>query len=901
MSILLLSTKLFFPPPVKNLVIRPRLLAKLDESLSSSCRLAVVCAPAGFGKTTLVSHWVTHTKSVEGHPAPSAAWLSVDEGDNDMIVFWTYAITAIQTQKRSIGKRALTLLQASHLSNPEAILSLLVNDLVEIPDDFILILDDFHLIRTPVIHQSLSYLIEHAPSNFHVLILSRVDPPLPLALLRGRGQLLEIRLSDLRFSNKEALTYLNDHMRLTLQEGDVVTLNTKTEGWAAGLQMAGISLHGRYDASLFIQTFSGSNRYILDYLTDEILDRQPAEIQTFLMQTSILENLSAPLCDAVIDAPGASQAVLEQLERNNLFLMPLDQERRWFRYHHLFAEILRLKLSQTDPSRVPDLRKRAARWFEAHDRFEEAVFYLHAAGATQDLAFLIDGHALQLIKQGQVISLRQWVQFLPEDLSKSRPWLCILRAWSFTSRAELAEAEPWLDRAEALIRQMGTGEQPGEMLGIVYALRTEILHTRGDIAGTIEIAQSALALLDVSNLPVRASVYYSLGRAYYTAGELDRTLWVWSDFLPICQEVKIYNMYAPIESMRCNILANLGKLQEATNLYQQAIAYMIDHDIERFFIAGNLYNGLAMMAYQKNDLEQANQLATEGLKQNRPWGNLNAVCVSLAYRAQIEIALGNLDGAWADLQEISRIEKTYTPYFDACSIFLACRLRFHLAKGDWSSIEDLIRESGLRPDDPLNFPRELDHMILCRVLLAQGCYIEGDSMLQRLAEATRSGGRFGRLIEILNLRAVALHAAGKISEALLALRDSLDLAEPEGYVRTFLDLEQPMAQLLVLAAQNGIHPEYTARLLADFPTATATPATAVNFRKQNLALREPLSRRELEVLQLIATGLANKEIAHRLSISLRTVKYHSTNLYTKLDVNTRAQAIQKAFELGILE
>jgi LuxR family transcriptional regulator, maltose regulon positive regulatory protein len=896
----LLATKLFIPPPGKNLVIRPRLLEKLAESLQPTCRLTLVSAPPGFGKTTLISTWVKILKASRDHPSPSVAWLSLDESDNDPVIFWSYIVTALHTQQKEIGKQALTLLQASQ-PDQETALTLLVNDLTINPDSFILVLDDFHLIRTPTLHQSLAFLINHAPPQFHLVILTRTDPPLPLALLRSREQLLEIRLADLRFSNEEAEIYLNDRIRLSLPEDDITTLNVKTEGWAAGLQMAGISLLGRDDASHFIQSFSGSNRYILDYLTDEILDRQPEDVQTFLLHTSILEKLSASLCDAVVGGSSNSQALLDQLEKANLFLVPLDQERSWYRYHHLFAEILRLKFSQTSPDLVPILQKKAAWWFETNSMLEDALFYLHAAGEPLELARLIDQNVLQEIQKGAAQIFRKWIQYLPEDLILDRPWLCTLKAWLYTSQAELAEAEPWLNRAEDLIQQKKSGEPVGELLGIIYALRTEILHTRGDISGTIETAQRALELLGPYHITTRGSVHYSLGRAYYATGDLDRTLQVWSEFIRLNQKSGLYNMYAPIMSMRCHILTIQGKLRAAISLDQQVIDYMVGQDIERFFIAGNPYYGLGMMAYQQNDLERAYKLITEGLKHNQRWGNLNAISVCLAYRVHIQIALGDLENAWVDLQEVTRIEQMYTPYFDARSIFLTCRVRFELEKGDLPAAMSLVHESGLRSDEPPSFLHEQDHITLSRVLIAGGSFTEAEGFLHRLAEAARSGGRFGRLIEIQNLRAVALHALGKTSEALQTIKSSLDFSEPEGYMRVFIDLKDPMAQLLTLAVQKDIHPEYARQLLAAFPPYVTTSTAAImNVQKKNLALIEPLSRREIEVLQLIADGMANKEIAQKLNISLRTVKYHTTNIYAKLNINGRAQATVKAREMGLL-
>jgi LuxR family maltose regulon positive regulatory protein len=897
----LLATKLFIPPTGKNLVVRPRLLEELDGCLQPGCRLALVSAPPGFGKTTLISNWISHLKSSKHRPPLSIAWLSLDHADNDLVLFWTYLITALQAVEQGTGRQALSLLQTPPPPNLEGALTSLVNDLVRLTGPAVLILDDYHLVRDPEIHRSLASLIDHVPQDFHLLILSRTDPPLPLALLRGRGQLLEIRLGDLRFSNEEATTYLNDGLKLALPEKAVGTLNAKTEGWVAGLQMAALSMQGRQDSSQFIQTFSGSNRYILDYLTDEILDRQSAEVRTFLLQTSVLERLSAPLCDGVIDRPGTAQALLGQLEKANLFLMPLDRERHWFRYHHLFADILQAKLTQVDPELVPVLQKRAAEWFEKNGMLEEAVFYTHAARDEDGLVRLVEQNALPLIRKGRVTTLIGWVRYLPDARVANRPWLCILSAWGHIERAEMEKAAPLLDCAERLLQDEEVDKNTDELLGIIFALRTQILETRGDIPGTIETARRALELLDPANVSTRASVDYSLGRAYFDQGDLGRADQVWSDFLRICLSSGIYSIYAIVVSVRSNILGIQGKLTEALGMSRNAIDLMTEKGPDRFFLPGSPYLAVGIMSFAKNDLRQSEKFIDEGLMLNQPWGNLNIISTGLTFRAHLKIAKGDLEGAWADIQEEMRLNQGYTPYFDVRSEFLACRVRFHLAKGEISAAERLVEENGLHSNDPPGFPREQGHLCLSRVLIARGRCEEAEGLLCRLAEDARAGGRFGRMIEILNLRALALHHLNRGAEALQALETSLDLAQPEGYIRVFVDSGEPMAKLLVAAVQKGIHPKYARQLLAAFPDSSSQQSNNLKIQKNNLDLIEPLSAREIEVLQLIAAGRSNKDVAQRLCISVRTVKYHTTSIYSKLGVNGRAQAIVKAGEAGLLE
>ncbi len=531
---------------------------------------------------------------------------------------------------------------------------------------------------------------------------------------------------------------------------------------------------------------------------------------------------------------------------------------------------------------------------------DEAVFYWHAAKDDEALANLIENNVLSQIKEGSSSVVRKWVQLLPVALVKSRPWLCILMAWWHTGRAELAEAEPYFDQAEAMIRQAGSTDQTREMLGTIYALRTEILHTRGDISGTLEMAQKALELLDPSNSSSRASANYSIGWAYYTSGDLVQAERICSEFFKNSTKLVYYRYYALITSRQCSILAVQGRLGEAIRVYQHAIETMNANEFEQY-LSGNPYCDLGMLYYQRNDLAGSEKLIEAGLSKNRAWGNLNAICGGLSNRAHVRIAIGDLEGAGADLQEEERITQGFTPYVEVNSLFLASQVRYYLAREDISEAAHLVEKYGLHSFDGLSFWREHDHILLSRVLISQGRFVEADGLLVRLAEAAREGGRFRRLIEILIFRAVALQHLGQFSEALQALEASLALAEPEGYVRLYADENGPMEQLLKLAVKKGLHAEYARRLLAAFSGDPARLPAAAALPAHPPDLIEPLSGRELEVLRLIAAGLTNKEIAQRLYISLRTVKYHTTSILNKLNVNNRAHTAARARELGLLK
>lgn len=899
MSPTILATKLFIPPPQKSLVVRPRLQKKLAAGLEPGCRLTLVSAPAGFGKTTLVSTWAKSFDRLQNAPSPLFAWFSLGEDDNDPLLFWSYVISALKSASQVIGDQALDLLEAGFPINPDGFLNSLLNDLARLPGPVILILDDYHLIRNLEIHRSISFLLENLPPQCHIILLSRTDPPLRLALLRSRGQLMEIRLADLRFSNAEAASYLQNGMNLSLPASAIDLLNTKTEGWAAGLQMAALSMQDNRDLVQFIHDFSGSNRYILDYLSDEILEHLPGDVQAFLLNTSILTRLCGPLCD-VVTCGTHGQAILEQLEKANLFVIPLDNERHFYRYHHLFGEILRARLLQSNPGLVPVLLKRAAGWSEQNGQLEDAVFYLQAAKDDQGLAQLIDQNALACIKAESGPLLRKWVQLLPQKIIRSRPWLCILSAWWHASRAELAESAHLLDQAEELIRQQAPTDQTAEMLGTIYALRTEILHTQGDVAATIEMAHRALELLDPANQSSRASANYSLGWAYFASGDLVRAEQACNEFFSQPSKALNYRYYAIIATSRCGVLAIRGRLQQAINQYRQAIQHMQANGIEQFNLSGIVYQSLGMLLYQTNDLEAAGTLILEGLAHNRRWGNLNAICGGLIDLATLRIGQGDLIGAESAIDEVRQTLKGFSPYVEVSKSFLACKVHYSLAKGDIAGAVRLVEENGLANIDTLSFWDEADHMLMARILIAQDKVLPANDLLSRLSMSAEEGGRNGRLIDILKLRALALRALGKNIEAVNAVNKCLSLAAPEGYVRTFIDEGTRMANLLEWALPRLSNSEYASFLLTAFPKQPPRPAGILDNQKNNLALLEPLSRRELDVLQLIATGLSNKEISAKLSISLSTVKFHTTNIYAKLGVNERFHAAVKARELGLL-
>ena len=564
-----ISTKLLIPPLAKSLVVRPQLDRKLLESLRPGTRLVLVSAPAGFGKTTLVTGWIAGLKA-SAEPTPGIAWLSLDAADNDPVLFWTYTIAALQTRLDGIGKQAMSLLQMTKPPDLEGTLSALVNELAQAPGSLVLVLDDYHFISNNTVHRSLSFLVSRLPPQLTIMIVSRTDPPLPLALLRGRGQLLEIRLADLRFSNEEAAAYLNEAMQLALPEAAVETLNSKTEGWPAGLQMAALSLQGRQDAARFIQNFSGSNRYILEYLVGEVLSCQAEEIQEFMLQTSVLDDLCGELCDAVSPTPAGGQAALEYLERANLFLLPLDQEQHWYRYHHLFADLLRARLQLAYPERIRELHSRAVGWFEANGMVPEAVQHARATGDTDRLAALVEENAVTLLVRDDISTLTKWMSYLSENSRQSRPLLSLYHAWALTMTGT--------DRPG----RTGAGcHRAGSPAGLdspeTRSLRNSInmnrayLHLlRGDIALAQSLIRGLGSEFPAASPMLQGGVMLAMGFCNFNFGDIPASIQNYSDVIRLGQAAG--DTHSTLRGIfeKAGMLKLQGRLNEIESLYHQA-------------------------------------------------------------------------------------------------------------------------------------------------------------------------------------------------------------------------------------------------------------------------------------------------------------------------------------------
>jgi LuxR family maltose regulon positive regulatory protein len=891
-----LKTKLYIPPVRPELVSRPHLVERLDEGFRRGCKLVIISAPAGYGKTTLLGEWIAHCEL-----RTRVAWVSLDEGDNDPVRFWTYVVATLQTVREDIGEIAQTAFQSPHPLPIESALTGLLNQIAKVPDPVVLVLDDYHVISVSAIHDALSFLLENLPPQMHLVIATRADPPLPIPRLRGRGQLTELYQSDLRFTSKEIAEFLNQVLGLGLSVEDVAALEKRTEGWIAGLQMAAISMRGRDDIAGFVRAFTGSHRYILDYLSEEVLRQQSRDVRMFLLQTAILDRLSGELCDAVIGASGPaedrsivdSQSVLEYLERSNLFVVPLDDERRWYRYHRLFSDVMRNRLQRMYPDQLSDLHLRAAEWFEKNHFIGEALHHALAAEEQDRAARLVEQNAMAMLMRGELATLLGWIESI-ESLAHERPWLSIYQSWVLTLTGQLDQVDPWLQEAEHLVSQHDVVSEARDMLGHVAAIRAYQAAQRGEASRAIDFADQALKHLSDSNKAVRSVVTLTLGIARRLSGDLAGASHAMEEAVRTGQAAG--NIYLALGALSglADLLFDQGKLHQAFSTYGEMVQWATRPDGRRFPAAGMAFFGLGTICYERNDLEAALRHIRQSIELCRQWGNVGILMAGYVLLFRVRQVQGDVESARGALSEAERLARANPLAPRAVSWVESFRARSWLAQGDIEAAVRWAEQRGIKIDDDFSYLRDAEYLTLGRVFLAQREYDMALMLFERLRNSAETIGRIGSLIEILVLQAITLQAKSDISRALAILEQALSLAEPEGYVRTFVDEGEPMARLLRRALSQGIAPNYVARLLAAFGEEVESTFPAME------SLIEPLSERELEVLRLIVAGLSNPEIAQELVIAVSTVKSHVNHIYGKLGVESRTQAVARAQELGLL-
>ena len=865
----ILATKLHIPRSPGQIVPRPHLIERLDDSLYRN--LTLVSAPAGFGKSTLVSTWAA------GCDRP-VAWLSLDDDDNDQTRFLSYVIAALQTISPNVGESALVALRSPQPPPTETLVADVLNDIAHVSDSFVLVLDDYHVIDSRPVETAVAFLLEHLPPQMHLVVATREDPQLPLARLRGRGQLSELRVKDLRFTPSEAAAFLEQATGLDLSAEQVATLEARTEGWIAGLQLAALSLRGRAEVGSFVESFSGSHHFVLDYLVEEVLQHQSDRVQAFLLRTSILDQLSGALCDAVLQEPaGSAQATLEELERANLFIVPLDDERRWYRYHHLFADLLRQRLQQSGgqyADAVQELHRRASQWYEAHGQDIEAFRHAAAANDIERAERLIEARRVPLQFRGAGAPVLKWLESLPESALDARPglWVTYATASFFNGRHVAVEAK--LQAAETALERRQPDDRTRDLVGRIAAIRATLAIIQHDGETITAQSRRALEYLDPDNLPIRTSATYTLGYAQQLEGNRTSASQAYTDVIRSAASSgeSIYTIAATL---------GLAQVQEADTELVRA-----SHSYERVLeqvgdpprgMAGEAHLGLARICYEWNDLAAAEAHGRHCAEVSRQMDRTDTFVSYAVFVARLRLARGDLPGAVALLDDADAYARQHGFVFRGGEI-AAARVLTLLRQGRLPAAAHLAQTHAL----PVS---------RARVDVARGDADAALVVLDSWQQQVETAGWTDRRLELLILQALALQAKGNNEDAVQRLLDALELAEPGGYVRSFVDEGVPMCVLLSSAAVATAMPEYTARLLSAFEDTLPRPGTS--------PLIEPLSQRELEVLRLIGQGLSNQEIGARLFLALDTVKGHNRKIFGKLQVQRRTEAVARARELGL--
>ena len=906
-SLHLLTTKITVPPLRLNVVTRQRLTERLNVAMKSP--LTLVVAPAGWGKTTLLSAWHAGVSLRDR----SLAWVSLDTGDNDPTRFWTYVLAALNTLHPGVGETPLALMYASSSPPIEDVLTSLLNDLLQLPTETILGLDDYHLIEDQTIHDALMYLVEHMPPNMHLVITSRSDPLLPLARLRARGALTELRADNLRFTSEETTAFLTEVMGLPLSAEEVAVLEAHTEGWIAGLHLAALSMQGHDDVAGFITSFTGSHRYVVDYLIEEVLLRQPEEVQDFLMQTCLLDRLSGPLCNSMRESDD-SQALLELVERTNLFLVSLDDERQWYRYHHLFAEVLRTRLKQLRPKMIPEFHSRASRWYEQHKLFDEAVTHALAIPDIERAALLIEQYAQFTNFPSQFQIVLGWLNRLPDELVRTHPSLCIMHAITLMLTHQLEKSSDRVQDAERCLEGEMASEQRRTILGQLAAFRSQLTRLVGDYERCIPLAQQALELLPETKemsltLMLHASALGTAANAYLVNGDMtpeterfvERT---------VASVRALGNLPTTMRSI--SNLARLqllqGRLRQAAVTIEQAAQLAAGHGGLQALINGaDYYFILGDLLREWNQLDSAEKVVIQGMGLVKETATADAEMITRGYMAlaRLQQARGQSTRVRETLDAFALLsrQRGYAPSLVAHGI--AVQAQVELAQGNLTAAICWTEASGLSIMDELRYPREREYLTLARVRIAQGreqptgpFLSEALMLLGRLLEDAEANMRMRSVLEVLLLRALALQAQGDDAGAMTALDHALTLAEPEGYNRLLLDEGLPLFALLRLAQKHKVAPGYVMTLLEAAGELGGTESYLPSLRSSPLV--EPLTAREREVLRLLMDGASNREIAAYLVLSINTVKKHILNLYGKLGVQSRTQAIARARTLNLL-
>jgi LuxR family transcriptional regulator, maltose regulon positive regulatory protein len=893
MTIPLLLTKFHVPSVRSDLVQRDRLLERLNRGMEG--KLILISAPAGSGKTTILSEWLRQTKF-------SSSWLSLDEGDNDPLRFWTYFVAALQQSHPDIGEATLSMLRSLESPSFESFLIPLINEITRFSERQIFILDDYHAIAARPIHEGMTFLLEHLPPQLHLAIASRVDPPLPLARWRVRNQLTQLGAADLCFTLAETTAFINRSMQLPLSQEQVAAIQARTEGWIAGLQLAALSMRHVKDISAFIASLTRDRHYILDYLVEEVLERQPKPLQAFLLRTSILEQMCEDLCQAVVGSTRTE--TLAQLERWNLFVVPLDDNRQWYRYHHLFRQLLLDRLQRIEPEQVSEYHRRAQKWYEQHGFVTETISHAIAAGDLSQAAEAIEREAGLSNPRVEPARLLTFLEALPDNLVRTHPWLLLSYAWALYSTAQFPAAVRAVQSLESLLQQQPSANTE-KLWGLVSAIQGIQARQQGATAESVTLMERALQQLPQDDSWLRAVILLNLGVTYFVADNYAAAKRLLPEVTQIGQSRGIADPAIAGLYLQAQFLALRGRLDEATTLCQQGVELARERGWLSTYAGVLVRVAMGELLREQNQLEAAAQHLTEsidrGIQTRQPGLMMGYITLARVRQAQ-----GDTQAA---REAIKAARQCQVWLWSTILSVPACQARLDLAQGNLDAAIAWVLDSGLSVDGELRysftdeFPvgSELDYLTLARVLIARGRLTDPTKpylndalrLLERLYDFTAAGGRTARVMEVLMLQALIWQARGDRKRSLHLLQRSLDLSHTGDYIRLSVDEGQPMAELLRDAAAEGMHLQSVNRLLVAFGQVEKAVAKVQ-------PLIEPLSDRELEVLQHLAQGLSNRAIADKLFVTLAAIKWHARNIYGKLDVSNRTQAVAKARELGIL-
>lgn len=866
----LIATKLHIPRPRPGIISRERLDQRLNEG---ACRtLTLVSAPAGFGKTTAVSDWIHRGSQRVG-------WVSLDRADNDPGRFWSYVLGAFQTVEAGLGGPAASLLNSPQQPAPESFLTVLINEAAEVAGRFGVILEDYHVIDNEAIHQGLAFLVEHLPEQAHVVIVTRADPPLPLARLRARDELAEIRADDLRFSEEEVSRYLREAVALDIDAASIAALESRTEGWIAGLQMAALSMQNRDDPEGFIESLKGTHRFILDYLAEEVLARQTAGTTEFLLKTSVLGSLTGSLCDAVTGRED-SREVLERLDGGNLFVIPLDNERRWYRYHHLFAEFLRSHLEDSRSDEVAELHNRASQWFAENDFPGDAIEHSLAAEDFDSVADLLEQHGERALwRDSQSRTVLSWLDSLPADVVSARPRVALLHAWTRFTTGQWDSLEPLLQSADDRADDLPIAERD-RIIGEAAAIRSGVAYETGEMERGIELAQRAFDLLPEESGTIRAVAALNLGLGLSMTDQQGADE-KWATAEEIAREFANVTISLLAIGLRVELRVRRGDLVAAEERYEEAREIGSLRGGVRLPPAGLASVYMGEVLRERNHLEDARRLLEEGIELSRQQGGMpEHVLAGYTILARVLLAMG-LDEASEEAMEranaiIAEFEARPGEAGGIISLALANRARWHLAGRDAESVKEYLASAA----------ENADKFVRARCLMMQGEFRESLRVFEKFTVDAEATGCVDEMIEGLVLQSIAQRELGREGDAVEAIDRALPIAEEQGYMRVFLDEGEPMRHLVSKASGT-----YADRILAQFGEATAD---------QPEGGLDALNEREVEILRLIAAGLSNNDIASELFISVNTVKWHARNVYGKLGVKSRSAAVARARELSLL-